>query len=89
MDRLWYLVPAVLLIVLLIWGPGKLPEVGAGMGRAIREFRNAVSGVRDATAVSPGQPSGQSSTEPGPYPYTVLSSSEKPAAPVPDDSRRS
>jgi len=34
----------ILVIVVLIFGAGKLPEVGAGIGRAIREFRNAISG---------------------------------------------
>ena len=59
MDRLWWLIPAVVLIALIIWGPSKLPEVGAGMGRAIREFRNAMSG-RDSSTVdsvpAPAQP---------------------------------
>ena len=47
MDRLWYLIPLVLLIVLIFGGATKLPEIGAGMGRAIREFRNAMSGTPD------------------------------------------
>jgi sec-independent protein translocase protein TatA len=43
----WYLILIILVIVLIIWGPGKLPDVGAGMGRAIREFRKASSETRD------------------------------------------
>jgi sec-independent protein translocase protein TatA len=31
----------ILLIVVLIFGVGKLPEVGSSLGRAIREFRDA------------------------------------------------
>ena len=38
----------VLVIVLIIWGPGKLPDVGAAMGRGIREFRKASAETRDA-----------------------------------------
>jgi len=34
----------ILVIVVLIFGVGKLPEVGAGIGEAIREFRKAMSG---------------------------------------------
>lgn len=34
-----YLIAILLIIVLVIWGPGKLPEVGAGMGQALRQFR--------------------------------------------------
>ncbi len=34
----------VLLVVLVVFGPGKLPEVGAALGRSLREFREATSG---------------------------------------------
>ncbi len=33
----------VLVVALLILGPGKLPETGAALGKAIREFRHAMS----------------------------------------------
>ena len=33
----------VLVVILIIWGPGKLPDVGAGIGKGIREFRKASS----------------------------------------------
>jgi sec-independent protein translocase protein TatA len=31
------------LIVLLIFGAGKLPEVGKSLGKAIKEFKNSIS----------------------------------------------
>lgn len=34
----------VLLIVLIIFGPKRLPELGRSMGRGIREFRGSISG---------------------------------------------
>ena len=34
----------ILVIVLLLLGPGKLPETGAALGRGIRELRNGLSG---------------------------------------------
>ena len=34
----------VLVIVLLIFGVGRLPEVGNSLGKGLREFRRAVSG---------------------------------------------
>jgi len=37
----------VLVVILIIWGPGKLPDVGAGIGKGIREFRKASSEVHD------------------------------------------
>ena len=33
----------ILVIVLLIFGAGKLPEIGEGLGRAIRGFRKSMS----------------------------------------------
>jgi sec-independent protein translocase protein TatA len=32
----------ILVIVLIIFGAGKLPEIGEGLGRGIRNFRKAV-----------------------------------------------
>lgn len=37
----------VLVIVLLIVGPGRLAGVGAALGQAIREFRQGVQGAGD------------------------------------------
>ena len=33
----------VLLIVLVILGPGKLPQVGSALGRSLREFRKGAA----------------------------------------------
>jgi TatA/E family protein of Tat protein translocase len=41
----------IFLIALLILGPGKLPEVGASLGKSIREFRKASTDVQDAVNV--------------------------------------
>jgi sec-independent protein translocase protein TatA len=47
MDKVWYnhcrLPKGVRswAIVLIVFGPGKLPEVGKAMGKTIREFRQA------------------------------------------------
>lgn len=34
----------ILVIALVVFGPGKLPEVGKAVGRGIQEFRRATSG---------------------------------------------
>jgi sec-independent protein translocase protein TatA len=34
----------ILLIVLILFGPGKLPELGKGLGKGIREFKDALKG---------------------------------------------
>lgn len=33
----------ILAIALIVFGPGKLPELGAGLGKSIREFKKALS----------------------------------------------
>src|SRR5689334_16527922 len=35
----------ILVVVLVVFGPGKLPEVGRGIGKAIGEFRRFTSGA--------------------------------------------
>jgi sec-independent protein translocase protein TatA len=33
----------ILVIILIIFGAGKLPEIGAGVGKAIRNFKGATN----------------------------------------------
>ena len=40
---LWLII--LLAIVLIIFGPGKLPELGGAVGRGIREFRKASNDI--------------------------------------------
>jgi sec-independent protein translocase protein TatA len=42
----------ILVIVLIIFGAGKLPEIGEGLGRGIRNFRKEVKSP-DAIDVTP------------------------------------
>lgn len=42
----WELI-GVLVIVLIIFGPGKLPDVGKSLGKTIREFRKASTEVTE------------------------------------------
>jgi sec-independent protein translocase protein TatA len=67
----WWIIVGILLIVLIIYGPGKLPEVGSGFGKAIREFRKASTELtdeikREASAKSdnPTPPPAETKTEP-------------------------
>lgn len=38
----------LLVIVLIIFGPGKLPDIGNAVGKGIREFRKASSDLEDS-----------------------------------------
>jgi len=42
----------LLLICLLIFGASRLPEIGSGLGKAIRGFKNSLSG-KDAIDITP------------------------------------
>ena len=35
----------ILVIIMIIFGAGKLPEIGKGIGKGIRNFREATSGA--------------------------------------------
>jgi sec-independent protein translocase protein TatA len=37
----------ILVIALVIFGPSKLPQIGSGLGKAIRDFKKGVSGGED------------------------------------------
>lgn len=37
----------VMLVIFLFFGPKKLPEVGKNLGKAVREFKNAMRGVKE------------------------------------------
>lgn len=45
----------VLILALLVLGPGKLPEVGSALGRTIREFRKASTEVESSLSVDPSK----------------------------------
>jgi sec-independent protein translocase protein TatA len=40
----------ILIIVLILFGPGKLPELGKGLGKGIREFKDALKGGMEGTS---------------------------------------
>ena len=42
----------ILVVVFLIFGAGKLPQIGSGLGKALRNFKNSVSG-KDEIDVTP------------------------------------
>jgi TatA/E family protein of Tat protein translocase len=78
----------LLVIALLILGPGKLPEVGAALGRSIREFRKAASDVKEATTIEPkpnAEPAKPDATpaEPPRVAAPVAPSGDGPAATAP------
>ena len=39
----WFYIVGLLIIVLIIFGPGRLPELGGAVGKAMKEFRKATT----------------------------------------------
>ena len=71
----------VLIIALLVVGPGKLPDVGSALGKSIREFRKAATDVKDSTSLEPAQ----ATAAPAPAaarPPPVVAAVTAPPAPV-------
>jgi sec-independent protein translocase protein TatA len=45
----------ILVIVLVVFGAGKLPEIGGALGKSIRNFKRASEG-KDEIEIKPGKP---------------------------------
>ena len=52
----------LLVIVLVIFGPKRLPELGSGLGKAIRGFRDATSAEPDKAVIDTAAQTPQRST---------------------------
>ena len=62
----------ILVIALIVIGPGRLPDVGAALGKSIREFRKASSDITEAARVD---------TSPLPPAAAAPQAAQAPAAP--------
>jgi len=53
----------LLVIVLIIFGPGKLPDIGSAVGKGIREFRKASTELEDSVRGDSGRGDAKRSTK--------------------------
>ncbi len=53
----------ILIIGLVVFGPGKLPEVGRAVGKSIREFKKATTAVTEELEVAPEKPRREAKAE--------------------------
>ena len=53
----------ILMIALVIFGPGKLPELGSGIGKSIREFKKALSAEEKTVIEVKKEATSQGATE--------------------------
>jgi sec-independent protein translocase protein TatA len=74
-------IAAILIIVLIVFGPSRLPELGGAVGRAMREFRKATTEltneVRSSATAEPPTPEPVTS-EPAKVETTSTSTSSEP-----------
>jgi sec-independent protein translocase protein TatA len=52
---IWELV-IILVIILVIFGVGKLPEIGSGLGKGIRNFKKGIKGDEEEEEEEPRKP---------------------------------
>jgi sec-independent protein translocase protein TatA len=73
----------ILIIALVVLGPGKLPDVASSLGKSMREFRKAASDVTDAGKLDapPSQPAAPVATPPAAAatPTEVAAPADEPA----------
>ena len=70
----WWELAILLLLLLLIFGPKRLPEMGRSLGRGIREFKESItSSAKD----EPEEPEPAALPEPEPEETPVASGSER------------
>jgi len=55
----------LLLVVLLVFGPKRLPEMGRSLGKSMREFKDSISG-KDEEPAAQLPPPAETTTPPAP-----------------------
>jgi TatA/E family protein of Tat protein translocase len=74
----------ILVIALIIIGPGRLPDVGAALGKSIREFRKASTDIAESTRIETNPlPPAAASTPTPPVAPPLPNVLSDPAPPVP------
>ncbi len=71
----------ILIIVLIIFGAGKIPQLGEGLGKAIKGFKKSVAEA-DALDVTPNED--PEATQPPPPPQQVVSQQQATETPAPE-----
>ncbi len=73
----------ILVIALLILGPGRLPDVGSALGKSIREFRKASTDLGDSMKVDTSPlPPETPDAPPAPAPAVAPQGADLPGAPA-------
>jgi len=68
----------ILVIALLLFGPGKLPQIAANMGKSIREFKSALSAPDEVKVAAPPQQAEAQPAQPAAQPTQSAAQPEAP-----------
>lgn len=68
----------ILVIALLLFGPGKLPQIAANMGKSIREFKSALSAQDEVKVDAPPQQAEAQPAQPAAQPTQSAAQPEAP-----------
>ncbi|HEY4228312.1 MAG TPA: twin-arginine translocase TatA/TatE family subunit [Candidatus Limnocylindrales bacterium] len=74
----------ILIIALIVLGPGKLPDVAASLGKSVREFRKAATDVSEAVKLDAPAPTPVAPTPVAPTPVapTAVAPAATPGSPA-------
>ena len=75
----------ILIIAIVFIGPGRLPDVGAALGKSIREFRKASTDVAEAARIdtAPAAPAATGANAANPAPSAAPAPTPEPSVPTP------
>jgi sec-independent protein translocase protein TatA len=60
----WPELVILLVVVLIVFGPGKLPDIGNAIGRGVKEFRKASNDLESSIRGEPSKPAPPPPPEP-------------------------
>jgi sec-independent protein translocase protein TatA len=66
MPFAWWELVLILLVLLLVFGAKRLPEMGRSLGKGMREFKESVTGMDEKPASTPPAELTTTESEPAP-----------------------
>jgi sec-independent protein translocase protein TatA len=78
MPLSWWELLLILLVLLLVFGAKRLPEMGRSLGKGMREFKDSVTGMDEKEPATPPAALPAATSEPAATPEPEAVPAEKP-----------